>query len=166
MYSLHASSWSSTYKLDVDGDGMKETFSYFMKKNKDNFDVNLTVTTTAKKTLWEHQYSMRKHDLVSDLLGYEGNISVAQWVEKFFKPSLTYGAKFERVSIKKEEISLEFLKFYSKQLKVSAKKLEKLILMQNKPLQFYYRAQWREDLLILVYIPQLKKFVHFSAGDY
>lgn len=109
---------------------------------------------------------MTEQDLVGDLLMNEGNISVEHWVKHFFDGSLSYGAKFEKYKIKKEEINLEFLEFYSKKLKHSKEELTSLILSQKTNNTFYYRASWREELIMLVYIPKLEKLVHYSGGEY
>lgn len=157
---------SSQYSIDFDGDNIKETITYTIKKNTSSYDVSLIVKTLEKNVLWSHEYTMTEDDLVGDLLMNEGNISLEHWVKHFFDGSLVYGAKHEKTKIKEDEINLEFLEFYSKELKHSKNELKNLILSNKVNSTFYYRASWREELMMLVYIPKLKKLVHYSGGEY
>ena len=165
---LYASSGklSSNHSIDIDRDNKKETITYSIKKTKSGYDASLFIKTKENNVLWSHEYTMSENDLIGDLLMNEGNISLEHWVKHFFDGSLVYGAKFEQYKIKKEEINLEFLEFYSKKLKHTANELSKLILSSKINNVFYYRASWREELIMLVYIPKLKKLVHFSGGEY
>lgn len=165
---LHASSdkLSSNHSIDIDGDDKIETITYSIKKTKSGYDASLVVKTKENNVLWSHEYTMTENDLVGDLLMNEGNISLEHWVKHFFDGSLVYGAKYERYKIKNKEINMEFLEFYSKQLKHSKNKLKNLILSSKINNVFYYRASWREELIMLVYVPKLKKLVHFSGGEY
>lgn len=165
VYALE-NQWSSKHNIDINGNGVNETITYTLKLNKQNYDASLVVEAKDKIILWSHEYSMTKDDLIGDLLSYEGNISVEHWVKHFFDGTLTYGAKLEKTKIKNEEIDMEFMAFYSKQLKQTKNELKNLILSEKINTIFYYRASWREELIMLVYVPKLKKLVHYSAGEY
>ncbi len=158
--------WESSYQADVDGDGIKEDFLYSLDKKRHNYDGSLTIKSKDGHVLWTHQWEMSPDDLDNDLLREEGNISVSHWVTHFFDGTLTYGAAFEKVIIKKGEIEDEYIKFYAEREKVLPKKLKQEILSQKINSVFYYRASWREDLIMLVYVPSLKKFIAYSGGEY
>ncbi|HAK60526.1 MAG TPA: hypothetical protein DCO77_09110 [Nitrospiraceae bacterium] len=158
--------WKSIYNADVDGDGIKERFLYALDKKSQNYDGNLTIKSKDGHVLWTHQWKMTPKDLESDLLMNEGNISISHWVRHFFDGTLVYGAKFEKVRIKKDDIDDDYMKFYSKREKIPAAKLKQEILSQKINATLYYRASWREDLVMLVYMPSLKKFIGYSGGEY
>lgn len=156
----------AAHQADLTGDGNPETVVYRLKKAEGGFDARLTISTTAGRILWDHEYAMTEDDLVNDLLMNEGDISLAHWVEHFFDGSLVYGARSERADIVEGDISMEFLEYYSSFLGYSAVDLKRLILSRKIHDIFYYRASWREELVMLVYVPELGKFVHYSAGEY
>jgi hypothetical protein len=158
--------WESIYSADVDGDGIKEDFLYTLDKKSHNYEGSLTIKTKDGHVLWTHLWEMTPNDLENDLLVNEGNISISHWVKHFFDGTLEYGGKFEKVKIKKGEIDDEYIKFYSEREKIPAKKLKQEILSQKINATFYYRASWREDFSMLVYMPSLKKFIAYSGGEY
>ena len=163
---IHAEEHISTFEEDITGDSSKEIITYRLNKNGEKYDVSLTIITKDNRVLWSHEYQMKKDDLYDDLLMYEGNISLEHWVKHFFDGSLVYGSKFEKYKIKENEIDMEFLAFYSKKLKHTKEELRDLIQKQNSNRTFYYRASWREELVMLVYIPELKQMLHYSGGEY
>lgn len=158
--------YQSTYSVDVTGDGKNEIITYRLKNNANAYEGLLKIVTTDNKVLWDHEYQMSQQDLVGDLLMNEGNISIEHWVKHFFDGTLSYGAGFEKAKINADEISMDFLEFYSKQLKHSPEALKQLILRQKINRIFTYRASWREELVMLVYIPELNRMVHYSGGEY
>ncbi len=165
LYAFQAQ-WSSNFSIDITRNGINETVTYNLKETAQNYEASLVIITEEKNILWHHEYSMTKDDLVGDLLANEGGISIAHWVKHFFDGSLIYGAKFEKYKIKREEINMAFLEFYSTQLKPTKNELKDLILSNKINTLFSYRASWREDLVMLVYVPKLKKLVHYSDGEY
>ena len=165
-HAVIAEEHQSTYSVDITGDKSKELITYKVKKNGEKYDGSLIIKTKNNKILWEHEYQMSRSDLFNDLLMHEGSISLEHWVKHFFDSSLMYGAKFEQCKIKEDEIDMDFLEFYSKRFKHSKEELKKLILEQKTNNIFYYRASWREELVMLVYVPKLKSMVHYSGGEY
>ncbi len=158
--------WVSSYSADVDGDGMKEDFLYTLDKKSGTYNGSLTIRSRDGHVLWTHQWEMAPNDLENDLLINEGNIPLSHWVKHFFDGTLVYGAKFEKVKIKRDEIDDEYLKFYSEREKIPVTKLKQEILSQKTNAIFTYRASWREDLIMLVYMPSVKKFISYSGGEY
>lgn len=156
----------STYNVDIDDDGKKEIFIYKLKKAKKNYEGSLVIKTQSNKILWEHDFEMTPNDLEKDLLMNEGNITVEHWVKHYFDGSLVYGAKYEKLKIKPNKIDSEYLDFYSKRDKVPSADLRKQILSQKINSTFYYRASWREELVMLVYLPKLERFIAYSGGEY
>ncbi len=158
--------WASTYSVDIDGDGIKEDFIYTLDKESHNYKGSLTIKSKDGRFFWTHEFEMTPDDLENDLLREEGNISVSHWVKHFFDGTLTYGATFEKIKIKKGDIDDRYIKFYAEREKVQTKKLKQEILSQKINTTFSYRSSWREDLIILVYVPSLRKFIAFSGGEY
>lgn len=161
-----AEEYESRYSVDITGDSLKEVITYKLKKKGDKYDGTLKIATKDYNVLWFHEFEMSHDDLFNDLLMNEGNISLEHWVKHFFDGSLVYGAKYEKRKITEDEINMDFLEFYSKKLKHTKEELKKLILDQKINSIFYYRASWREELVMLVYIPKLKKMLHYSGGEY
>ena len=158
--------WSSTFSKDVNNDGKADTFVYTLEKKDINYDGSLKITDNSGKELWFHPWEMTKEDLEDDLLRESGNIKVKEWVDHFFDGTYHYGASFELFKINESEIDPDYMEFYAKKYKIEPKKLTQEILAQKKSLVFSYRASWREDLKMLVYIPSLSKFIVFSGGEY
>jgi len=164
--SLASEKWSSTFSKDVNGDGKQDTFVYTLEKKDINYEGSLKITDNNGKILWFHPWEMTKQDLEDDLLRESGNIKVKEWVDHFFDGTFHYGASFELIKIKESEIDQDYIEFYAKKHKIEFQKLMKEILSQNKSTVFSYRASWREDFNMLVYIPSLSKFIIFSGGEY
>ncbi len=111
---------------------------------------------------------MGKDDL-HELLSTEGDVTgkkvtLADWVRRFFSGKLNYGAQIERTKIKTEDIDAEQLDYAAKLAGVNSRGLETEILSQKINVVVSYRAEWREDLMAIVYVPSLKKFVCHSRG--
>lgn len=155
----------SLFLKDVDGDGRADKFVYTVKPWRTEYEGSLTIRSARGNLLWQHQWLMMKDKLFGDLLNLEGNISLETWVEKFFAGKFTYGATFRRVKLKASDLNDEerlaaFAKYYG----VSLSKLKRDILSQEVNTVFAYRAEWREDLNKLVYVPAIKKFVCYQRG--
>lgn len=161
-----AEEYQSVYSVDLTGNGKNEVVTYSLRKGVNDYDGRLKIATGDNKVLWEHEYQMSHSDLFDDLLMNEGNISLGHWVKHFFDGSLSYGARFEKVKINEDDINMTFLNYYSKQLKHTKEELKSLIMNQKINRVFYYRASWREELVMLVYIPELRKMIHYSGGEY
>jgi hypothetical protein len=155
----------SLFLKDVDGDGRADKFVYTVKPWRTEYEGSLTIRSAKGSVLWQHQWLMMKDKLFGDLLNLEGNISLETWVEKFFAGKLTYGATFRHVKLKASDLKDEerlaaFAKYYG----VSLGKLKRDILSQEVNIVFAYRAEWREDLNKLVYVPTIRKFVCYQRG--
>lgn len=158
--------WSSTFSKDINGDSKADKFTYTLKKIATNYEGSLKITDNNGKELWFHPWEMTKEDLEDDLLREQGNIKVKEWVDHFFDGKFHYGANLDFIKIKESEIDQEYMDFYAEKYNVQSKKLKKEILSQEKNTVFSYRASWREDFYMLVYVPSLSKFVAYSGGEY
>jgi hypothetical protein len=157
---------SSAWRADVDSDGVPETFLYSLTDQGVSFLGTLEIRSASGTILWSHRWEMRSSDLTDDLLVQEGNISVGDWVSRFFTEPLVYGAKLEHRKLKDEELQPYFIEFYAKREAFSTDQLRAMILSQKTNVLFSYRASWREDLLELVFVPQLNKFIRYGQGEY
>jgi hypothetical protein len=158
--------WSSTFLKDINGDGKSDIFIYTLQKKGANYEGSLTITNNVGKILWLHSWKMTKKDLEDDLLREQGSISVKEWVNHFFDGTLLYGAKLAFYKIKESEIDQKYIVFYAKKHAIEPQKLKSEILSLKQNTVFSYRASWREDFIMLVYVPSLSKFVGFSGGEY
>ena len=156
---------SSSLNVDINNDGVEEIIRYSLNKVAEYYEGRLTIST-KDKILWDHQFNMTNDDLFDDLLMNEGNITLEYWVNHFFDVTLVYGAKYERYKIPANEIDMDYLDFYSNQENIPASELKNQILSQDINSTFYYRAGWREELVMLVYLPELGKFISYSGGEY
>jgi len=157
--------YSSSSKVDIDNDGVEETIRYSLNKAAEYYEGRLIIES-KDMIQWDHQFNMTHNDLFDDLLMNEGNITVEHWVNHFFDGTLVYGAKYERYKIPANEIDMDYLDFYSKKENIPASELKNQILSQDINSTFYYRASWREELVMLVYLPELGKFISYSGGEY
>jgi hypothetical protein len=158
----------STYRKDIDGDGKPDKFFYQIKRWQDDYEGALIITSAKGKVLWEHHWPMAKGD-VGNLLATEEDItrqkvSLENWVRRFFNGNLYYGAKFQQIKLKASDLDSEQINYAAKLARVSSRKLRRDILSQRVNTVFEYRAEWREDLMSLVYVPPLKKFVCYHRG--
>jgi len=159
----------TVYQKDVDGDGRADKLVYEIRKWKDDYEGSLVITSATRRTLWEHRWGMSKNDL-TELIETEGDVTnkktnLESWVTKFFGGDLNYGAKFESRKLKASELRDEerltdFAKYYG----ISLANMKKNILSQKTNSLFSYRAEWREDLNLLVYVPSIRKFVCYQRG--
>ena len=164
----HPNPTPSVYWKDVDGDRKPDKFIYQIKRWEKDYEGGLKIVSAQGRVLWEHEYPMAKDDL-HELLSAEGDVTgkkvtLADWVRRFFSEQLNYGARIERIKIKTEDIDAEQLDHAAKLAGISARSLETEILSQETNTVVSYRAEWREDLMMIVYIPSLKKFVCHSRG--
>ena len=119
---------------------------------------------------WDHRWTMTRHDFIDDLLVQEGDISsrgtlsVEDWVRRFFGGSLNYGATLERQKLEASDVDDAQIAFAAKQLRTTVSRLRQDILSQETNTVFSYRAEWREDLVQLVYVPAVRRFVVFARG--
>lgn len=159
----------SLYLKDVDGDGRADKLVYEIRRWKDDYEGSLVITSARGKVLWEHQWLMTSGDL-SDLIETEADVTskkvtLESWVKNFFEGGLTYGAELERRKLKASDLDdEERLKHFAKYYGVSLVKLKRGILSQEMNILFSYRAEWREDLNLLVYVPSIGKFVCYQRG--
>ena len=85
--------------------------------------------------------------------------------KKFLVGELNYGARFEKRKLKASELGAdENLAPYAEHFHVSVASMKQNILSQKVNLLFSYRAVWREDLLLLVYVPSIGQFVCYQRG--
>lgn len=150
--------------VDVDGDGRNDKIFYRVQPWRDDFEGRLTITSANKRELWNHEFFMSSRDLtkfLTEVLDYE---NVETWVSSVFKEKAPYAFKAENKKLKTDVLDEEQLKHAAKIHKISFDSLKSEILDQPTNHVFSYRAEWREDLMLLVYVPSLKAFVCFSRG--
>ena len=159
----------SVYLKDVDGDGKDDKLVYEIKRWKNDYEGSLVITSAKGQTLWADQWLMVKGDL-EELIETEGEVTgkkvdLKSWVARFFSGGLNYGAKFERRKLKDSELQdTEQLAAFAKHFHVSPANLKKSILSQETNSLLSYRAEWREDLILLVYVPSLRSFICYQRG--
>ncbi|MCM3870307.1 MAG: hypothetical protein ND895_06365 [Pyrinomonadaceae bacterium] len=157
------------YLKDVDGDGKADELVYEIRRWKNDYEASLVITSATRTILWEHQWLMTEGDL-SELIETEGDVTgkrvtLESWVRDFFVGSLKYGADFESRQLKDSDLrDHERLKGFAKYYGVTLTKLKTGILSQHTNSLFSYRAEWREDLNKLVYVPSIGKFVCYQRG--
>jgi hypothetical protein len=154
---------SSEFQTDVDEDGKPDRLFYEIKGWETEYEGLFRITSAEGKVLWEHQYLMMKRDLVN-WLGVMGDISIEDWMKGFFSDKYGYGAKAERVKLKSSDFDDEQIAYAAKLAKISPAKLKGEILSQKENIVVSYRAEWREDLMSLVYVPSLKRFICYHRG--
>lgn len=156
----------SIFRKDINNNGNDEIFSYKLRKNEQYYNASLVISTVDGTKLWEHYWEMKESDLFDDLLVKEGNISLKEWVQRFFDGTLRYGAKFKFIKLHESELQKDWIDFYARKENVSSEDLKKYILSQKINATFSYRATWREDLIMIVFVPELEKFIGYSGGEY
>jgi hypothetical protein len=152
------------WRVDVDGDGKPEVFSYTLARAGEQYRATVTVRG-PQGLLWSQRWVMTAADF-GELLQEEGDLPAAEWVERFFAGGLTYGAKLEKRKLKAGDLDPELLDQAARKARLPAATVEKSILRERVNLVFLYRATWREDLVELVYVPELKRFIRYNRGPY
>jgi hypothetical protein len=150
--------------FDVDEDGKKDKILYRVQPWEKDFEGLLQITNAKGNVIWEHEFFMAKRDLVkflTEVLEYD---SITKWVDSVFNEKNNYSFRVERIKIKESDISSEQLNHAAKIFKFSADKVKSEILAQRTNKVFTYRAEWREDLMQIVYVSSIKRFVCFSRG--
>lgn len=150
--------------IDVNGDGSRDHVYYRVQRWKDDFEGLLRISSANGAELWSHEFFMRANDLakfLAEVLHYD---NVSDWVKSVFDKNADYSFDSKRRKLKPSELDEDQLRQAAKLHKKSFPKLRLEILAQETNLIFSYRAEWREDLVVLVYVPSLKQFVCFSRG--
>jgi hypothetical protein len=161
---------SSKSFADFDGDGKKDEILYQIKPFEDFYEGLLEITSAQGKVLWKDNFQMDSGDLAEwlDTMGAteSAEVTITDWVNNAFNPKYNYAFEVENRKIEKREIDGSQIAYAAKLNKISAAKLRTEILAQKSNRIFTYRSTWREDLMQIVYIPSLKKFVCFARGYY
>ena len=159
----------AVYLKDVDGDGKADKLTYEIKRWKDNYEGTLLVTSAKGRDLWADKWLMIKGDL-EELIETEGEVTgkkvdMKSWVDRFFSGDLNYGMHYERRKLEASEITdTEMLATFAKHYRVTPESLKESILSQQTNSLLAYRAEWREDLMLLVYVPSINKFICYQRG--
>ena len=160
----------AVYQKDVDGDEKPDKLVYEIKRWKNDYEGALVITSAKGRTLWEDGWLMVKDDL-EELIETEGFVTNKKvvdresWVNKFLGGELNYGMKYERRKLKAEELNnSELIAIFAKYYRVTPESLKKSILSQKTNSLLAYRAEWREDLMLLVYAPSIGKFICYQRG--
>ena len=149
--------------VDVDGDGKKDKVFYRAQPWENDFEGQLKITSAEGRTLWEDNFPMGSNDLAEflTLLGYD---SIREWVKNVFNKKQNYSFQTEALKIRARDIEDDQLAYASKVFKFSERRIKKEILHQRINRRYSYRAEWREDLMRLVYVPSIKRFICYSRG--
>ena len=165
----HQSNW----EYDVNGDGKKESFVYtIVDSGKEYITSSLSIKTENNQIYWFHEWQMHRSDLYDDIfttsgeLTERGELTLEEWLSGFFECKLDYTSCIYKAKLKREDIVYDFVKYSAKKEKLTTKQLMALIINNKEHVIFHYRATWREDLLELVFVPTLNKFIHFGMGNY
>lgn len=157
------------FSKDLNGDGKPDKLVYEIKPWEKDYEGALVITSAQGRILWEHHWPMAKGDL-EELIETEGDVTgkkadLKSWVEKFFGGGLNYGARFAEEKLEAADLrDEEQLAHAAKRHGVTLANLKKSILSQKTNLMFSYRAEWREDLIELVYVPAVRAFVCYKRG--
>lgn len=151
-------------QIDIDGDGKKDKILYRVQPWESDFEGLVEITNAKGKIIWEHEFFMSSDDLYKFLTEVLYYGSVTDWVNSVFNKKKNYSFRVGNVKIKESEIDSEQLTHAAKVFKFSAEKVKAEILAQKTNRVFAYRAEWREDLMKIVYVPSIKRFVCFSRG--
>lgn len=149
---------------DVDGDGKIDNLYYRIRVWEGDFEGQLKITGTNRRVLWDHEFFMSKNDLakfLAEVLEYE---NVTRWIENVFNENAPYAFSYEQTKLKASELHETQIDYAATLHKTPSKKLRDEILAQPTNHVFSYRAEWREDLIQIVYVPSLKQFVCYSRG--
>lgn len=155
---------TSEASIDVDGDGKKDKVIYSIKPWEDDFEGFLKIISARGNTLWEHSFYMSKNDMGKFLVEVLEYDSINEWVKSVFIAKKPYSFEAEKIKLEKKEINNEQLNYAAKVGKFSADAIRKEILSISVNRIFSYRAEWREDLMLIVYVPSLRKFICYSRG--
>lgn len=136
--------------------------SYSLKKNKDGY-LGQFIITMDKKVLWNHDWVTNMRDF-DNLLENEPTQPkhLQSWVKGIFRAH--YGVKILIQKISKEDIDDSAIEYSAKTYKVSTQNIMDEILSDEYPLVVSYRAEWREDMMNIVYLKSIKKFICFKRG--
>ena len=154
----------SVYLKDVDGDGKADKFVYEVKKWETEYEGSLKIVSAQGDILWEHRFLIMRKDLFGDPNWLEGR-GLKHHVKYFFAEDSPYPARVERIKLKDSDLDdEERLAAFAKHYGISPAKLKQDILSQQVNTVVSYRAEWREDLNMLVYVPSIKKFICYKRG--
>jgi hypothetical protein len=159
----------AVFSKDFNGDGKPDKLVYEIKPWEKDYEGSLVITSAQGQTLWEHQWPMAKGDL-EELIETEGGVTgkkvdLKSWVERWFGGGLNYGARLEQEKLKVSDlVDEEQLAASAKHFGVTTANIKKSILSQKTNVLFSYRAEWREDLILLVYVPSVRAFVCYKRG--
>jgi hypothetical protein len=154
----------SEASVDVDGDQKPDRILYQIKPSEDDFEGLLKITSANGEILWEHEFFMSSRDLVKFLVEVLDYDSVTLWVNSVFKKEADYSFKALSKKLDSAELEESRIEHAAEIYQIEPQKLKTEILSQKINRIYAYRAEWREDLLQIVYVPSLKKFVCFSRG--
>lgn len=150
--------------MDIDGDGKPDKLYYRIRPWEDDFEGQVKITSNDQRVIWDHEFYMGKNDLAKFLAEVLDYSNVTQWVKNFFKAKAPYAFEFKKTKIKASDLNEVQIDHAAEIHKTTAKKLRDEILSQPKNHVISYRAEWREDLMLAVYVPSLKRFICYSRG--
>ena len=145
--------------------GLKMNVSYRLNRYDDIYRGALTIRKN-KQVIWMHVWEMTHQDFSSMLEleneGRKNDLNFKSWVKNIFDAD--FGIKFFDSKILKKDLQVARIEEASIQNKITSQNLAQEILSEDHPVIVQYRAEWREDLLFLVYVKSLQQFVCYSRG--
>jgi hypothetical protein len=162
--SLRAQVLTKSFNFGIVNDSSKDSLTYTLIKTESGYDGSLNIISSKKDTLWEHSWEMAEND-INDIL-MQSDVSIKYWVENFFNSNVDYTCKVAREKLNSEDLQKDYIDFYAKKYSLDGSKLLEMILSDSSSVVLQYRATWREDLILIVFVPELGKFIEYSGGDY
>lgn len=153
----------SVYRKDVDGDRKPDTFIYEVKRWETEYEGLLKIVSAKGRVLWEHHFLMLRKDVFGDP-NWLGGRGLENHVKYFFAKGSLYGSEVEHIKLKASDFDPDQITYAAKLAGITLSKLRRDILSQRINTVFEYRAEWREDLMSIVYVPSLRKFVCYHRG--
>lgn len=139
------------------------TAHFSLKKDQKEYSGQFEITS-EKRSLWKHSWGITEDDFENIIeFEYIKPKTMSVWVKNIFQED-TYGVKIMIRKISKNDIDEEVLKEATKKYKITPQEIIREIESDESPLIINYRAEWREDLIWIVYIKSLDAFICYRRG--
>jgi hypothetical protein len=152
-----------TATINVQGE--KWCFYYRLDYQKGMFISNLKILDSKNVVLWEDKWGSDSGNL-HDLLTSAETTNTLQWVKGIFGRKFCYGPHLKIRSIKKVELVPEVIEWSAPKVGMAKESLAKRLTNGSKLIVFDYRTTWREDMTVIAFLPEIRKFAAFSHGGY
>jgi len=164
LTSLNTQTLSNKITFGILSDDSKDSITYTLIKTENGYNCSLNIISSKNDTLWAHSWTMAENDMKDILM--QSQVSLKVWVENFINSDVDYNCKVVRQKLTSEDLQQNYIDFYAEKYSLDGSFLSEMILSDSSSIVLEYRATWREDLLLIVFVPKLRKFVGFSGGEY